>query len=193
MWWHLITKLINVNQRRSIRRRGNSFQVLVYAGIDPLTGQRMYLSDSATGEVEAERIRRRLLAQVDDQRNARTRATLGMALEAWLKTHDAEETTLDGYRGYVRRNIFPALGGVPIGKVSAQLLEEFYAELRRCRHRCRDGGPAVDHRTTVEHECRRSRRTWELDLTIRATAGISLARLEEPEERPIEARRALHE
>jgi len=31
--------------RGSIRRRGKSLQVLVYAGVDPLTGQRMYLSE----------------------------------------------------------------------------------------------------------------------------------------------------
>jgi integrase len=34
------------------------------------------------------------------------------------------------------------------------MLEEFYAELRRCRHRCRNGEPATDHRTTSKHECR---------------------------------------
>ena len=41
-----------------------------------------------------------------------------------------------------------------MAKVSAQVLEEFYADLRRCRHRCRQGEPAVDHRTAAEHECR---------------------------------------
>lgn len=141
-------------QRGSIRERGGSLQVLVYAGLDPLTGQRIYLSDSTTDPAEAERIRTRLLAQVDEGRNAKTRATLGAALEAWLKTHEAEETTLDGYRGYIRRTIMPALGGVAIGKITPQVLEEFYADVRRCRHRCREGKPAVDHRTAQRHECR---------------------------------------
>jgi hypothetical protein len=59
---------------------------------------------------------------------------------AWLRTHEAEVTTLDGYRGYVRRAIEPALGSVPLPRVSAQLLEELYAELRRCRN----GEPPVD-------------------------------------------------
>lgn len=141
-------------QRGTIRRRGNSLQVIVYAGIDPLTGERMYLRESTTDPAAAERIRTKFLSQVDDGRNAKTRATLGTALEAWLKTHEAEETTLDGYRGYIRRTIEPALGAVPIGKVTAQLLEEFYADLRRCRFQCRDEEPAVDHRTAMEHECR---------------------------------------
>jgi integrase len=140
--------------RGTIRKRGKSLQVTVYAGIDPLTGKRMFLSDSTTDPAEAERIRKRLVAQVDDQRSPRTRTTFGNALEAWLRTHEAEETTLDGYRGYVRRTIEPALGDVPIGKITPQVLEEFYADLRRCRHRCRGGEPAVDHRTSAPHECR---------------------------------------
>jgi integrase len=128
--------------------------VLVYAGVDPLTGKGHYLTESTRDEREAQKILTRLLNQVDERRNPRTRATLGAALEAWLRTHEAEETTLDGYRGYVRRTIEPALGTVPIAKITAQVLEELYAELRRCRHRCRDGEPAVDHRTAVAHECR---------------------------------------
>lgn len=141
-------------QRGTIRQRGNSLQVIVYAGIDPLTGERMYLRESTTNPAEAERIRTKFLSQVDDGRNAKTRATLGAVLESWLRTHEAEETTLDGYRGYVRRTIEPALGKVALAKITPQLLEEFYADLRRCRHRCRGGEPAVDHRTAMAHECR---------------------------------------
>jgi integrase len=128
--------------------------VLVYAGTDPPTGRPNYLTESTRDEGQAQRILTRLLAQVDEQRNPRTKATMGAALAVWLRTHEAEETTLDGYRGYLRRTIEPALGSVPLAKVSAQVLEEFYAELRRCRHRCRNGEPAVDHRTAVEHKCR---------------------------------------
>jgi integrase len=70
--------------RGSIERRGNSFRVKVYAGLDPLTGRRLYLTDSTTDEREAERIRTRLQADVDAKRNGRTRGTLGMALDKWL-------------------------------------------------------------------------------------------------------------
>lgn len=125
----------------------------MYAGIDPLTGRELRLTESTPDEAEAKRILNRMRAQVDAQQNARTRATLGAALDAWLQVHEAEESTLDGYRGYIRRSIKPALGEVPIGKVTPQLLEEFYADLRRCRARCRDGQPNVDHRTTRPHKC----------------------------------------
>jgi integrase len=140
--------------RGHIRRRGGSFQVLVYAGTDPLTGKPNYLTESTPDEAQAQKILTRLLAQIDEQRSPRTKASMGAVLNAWLRTHEAEETTLDGYRGYLRRTIEPALGPVPLAKVTAQVLEEFYADLRRCRYQCRDGEPAVDHRTAVEHECR---------------------------------------
>jgi integrase len=74
----------------------------------------VFLSESTTDRTEAERIRRRLVVQVDDQRAPRTRASVGRALEAWLRTHEVEASTLDGYRGYVRRAIEPALGAIPL-------------------------------------------------------------------------------
>ncbi len=139
--------------RGHIRKRGNSYQVLVRAGVDPLTGRELRLTESTTDKREAERILNRLRAEVDTRHNARTRATLGTAIARWLAVHEAEESTLDGYRGYVRRCIEPALGAVSLARLTAQTLEEFYAELRRCRHRCHDR-IEIDHRTTQPHDCR---------------------------------------
>jgi hypothetical protein len=147
----------NQRQRGQIRQRGGSFQITVYAGIDPLTGKRMYLTDSANTEAAAKKLVTRLCSQVDEQRQGRTRATMSTALDSWLRTHEAESTTLDSYRGYVERTIEPAFGTVPVARISVRLLEEFYADLRRCRKRCRNGEPAVDHRTTAAHECREVR------------------------------------
>ena len=58
-------------KRGEVERRGNSLRVKVYAGVDPITGKRLYLTDSTTDEKEAERIRTRLLAEVDEERHAR--------------------------------------------------------------------------------------------------------------------------
>ncbi|HEX3613894.1 MAG TPA: hypothetical protein VHU88_19555, partial [Sporichthyaceae bacterium] len=55
--------------RGCIRKRGGSYQVIVHAGTDPLTGKTVQLSESTTDAREAERIRTRLLAQVDKQRS----------------------------------------------------------------------------------------------------------------------------
>lgn len=50
-------------------------------------------------------------------------------------------------------HLCPAFGDESFGKVSTRLLEEFYAELRRCSVRC-DGQPYVEHRSGEAHECR---------------------------------------
>ncbi len=135
-----------------VRRRGNSFQVLVYAGPDPLTGKDTYVSASTRDEREVEKIRTRLLAQVDKQRAPAARVTLGYALDAWLALHEAEATTLEAYRGYADRTIRPALGEVAIARITARMLEQLYAELRRCRKRC-NGKAFLEHRAAGEHEC----------------------------------------
>ncbi|MDQ2710296.1 MAG: site-specific integrase [Actinomycetota bacterium] len=141
-------------ERGMIERRGGSFRVKVYAGLDPQTGRRLYLTESTTDEREAERIRTRLQAQVDAKRGTKTRANLNAAIDDWLRLHDVEETTLEGYRGYLDRTIRPALGADPVEDIDAKRLEELYADLRRCSQRCRGGKPAVDHRTGMKHECR---------------------------------------
>ena len=136
-----------------IRRRGRSFQVLVYAGTDPVTGRSNYLTESSTDEKQAEKILRRLVAEVEAQRVASTKATLATAVDSWLRVHEAEANTLRGYEANARRHIKPALGQVALGKITAQVLEEFYADLRRCRARC-NGRPTIDHRVSGDHECR---------------------------------------
>jgi hypothetical protein len=135
------------------RRRGRSFQVVVYAGLDPLTGRKLYLRESTTDEAEAQRILRRLTAQVDEQRHAKTNGSFHTGMEAWLRTHEVEETTRASYEMYARVHLYPAFGDEPIGKVGPRLLEEFYAELRRCSARC-DGRPFVEDRVDGLHECR---------------------------------------
>jgi integrase len=82
--------------RGGIDRRGNSFRVRVYAGEDPLTGKDLYLTGSAPTEREAEKLRTKLLADVDAKRNASTKGTLNTALDKWLSIHEVEETTLEG-------------------------------------------------------------------------------------------------
>ncbi|NYE71904.1 tyrosine-type recombinase/integrase [Microlunatus parietis] len=140
-------------QRGSHRKRGNSYEIRVYGGVDPLTGEDRYLTASTTDEREVEKIKTRLLAEVDQQRSTPTKAALGHLLDSWLDVHDADETTIDGYRYLVKTVIKPALGDVPIAKIDSLVLERFYAELRKCRRRCLSK-IEVDHRTHLPHECR---------------------------------------
>lgn len=140
-------------QGGSIEKRGNTYRVRVRAGKDPVTGRQLRITESAPNEAEAQRILQRLLVQVENEQHARTRATLGTTLDAWMRVHEVAENTREGYEQYARLYVKPALGEVPVGKVSARMLEEFYAELRRCRVRC-DARPFVEHREDGPHECR---------------------------------------
>ncbi|MEQ4205760.1 site-specific integrase [Actinopolymorpha sp. B9G3] len=138
--------------RGFVRKRGNSYQVLVYAGVDPLTGKDSYLTESTRDERQIERVRTKLLGRVDQQRNAATKATLGYTLDAWFEVHDADPVTLAKYREYAERFLKPAIGDVAIAKLSARILEQFYGQLRRCRRRC-GGKSFIEHWTDERHEC----------------------------------------
>ena len=77
-------------QGRRQRSRGSieqlpsgTFRVRVYAGVDPLTGRDHYLREIAATPREAEEVRTRLLNQVDERRQPRSKATVGMLLDRW--------------------------------------------------------------------------------------------------------------
>jgi integrase len=155
-------------ERGHVRRRGNSLQVLVYAGVDPLTGRDRYLTETVRIEPgkdgerrarqQAAKIRTRLLADVDGARAARTSTTLERAVTAWLGIVELETSTRLGYQGYIDRYVLPALGTTPIKDITVQTLDEYYASLRRCRARC-SGRPHVEHRKDGQHDCKDARCT----------------------------------
>jgi integrase len=137
-------------QRGSIRRRAQCWEVRVSAGQDPSTGERIVLVDSVPiegqGEKaeraayrEAEKIRTKLLADADELKVARTKATVGALLERWMAQHEIDPTTRMTYEAQIRLYIKPKLGDVPLVlfvREAAERLEPFYAQLRRCRGLC---------------------------------------------------------
>ena len=136
-----------------------SYRVRVYAGIDPLSPKRHYLTETVPAGPKAadnaERARTRLLSEVDEKRNARTNATVAQMLDRYMSVLTIEDTTRVGYERMIRLHIRPVLGALPIGRVNGGTVDAFYAQLRRCRVRC-DGRPFVEHRTKPgkdEHKC----------------------------------------
>jgi integrase len=139
------------------RLPSGAYRVRVYAGADPLTGRRHDLVEvvpaGPKAEAEAEKVRTRLLNQLDERRNPRTRATVSQLLDRYLEVLDVGETTRPAYVSLVENHIRPVLGSLAVARVDAEVLDSFYAQLRRCRARC-DGRPGhVDHRLRGEHEC----------------------------------------
>jgi integrase len=106
-------------------------RVRVYAGVDPVSKKRHYLVETvaagSTAAKDAEKVRTRLLNQVDERRNPRTRATLNQLLDRWLEVAELEPTTRSGYVRKLDKHVRPVLGGVQVGRLDAETLEQFNA------------------------------------------------------------------
>jgi integrase len=133
-----------------------SLRVRVYAGIDPISRKRHYLTEvippGKDAARQAEKVRTRFLAEVDDRRNPRTKATVAQLMERYLGVLEIEDTTRAGYERLTRLHIGPLLGHLPIGRIDGETLDSFYRELRRCRTHCA-GRPFDEHHTAGEHTC----------------------------------------
>ncbi|GAA3220300.1 hypothetical protein GCM10017691_04470 [Pseudonocardia petroleophila] len=133
-----------------------SLRVRVYAGLDALSGKRNYLVETVPAgpkaAAEAEKVRRRLVHQVDERRNPRTKATVNQLMDRYLELLDVEETTLDRYEQTIRVHIRPLLGHIPLAKLDGETIDNHQAILRRCRTHC-DGRPFMEHAVSGSHEC----------------------------------------
>jgi integrase len=121
-----------------------SFRARVYAGIDPLTGKRRYLVETATSQEAAKRALTKLQRQVDEDRHPKTAITVRQAITQWLEVVALEDTTRERYDDLIRLYILPPLGDMLASKLDAELLERFYARLHRCRSLC-TGRPRAGH------------------------------------------------
>ncbi len=133
----------------SLRKREGSWQASLSTGTDPLTGRRRYAIETHPTQALARKALNRMRAERDQDRIARTNATFSVALAECLQVQELEETN----RRNLRNHITPALGELALSKVTPRALERLYAELRRCRVRCRPGEVRRDHRVAGEHEC----------------------------------------
>lgn len=128
----------------------------VYAGVDPLTKKRHDLVETVPAgphaEREAEKARTRLLNQVDESRNPRTKATVRQLINKYLEVANLDPSTRRGYQRNFHNHVAPLFGDQPVGKIDAQILDSFYAELARCRAHC-DGKRRTAHRTAATHAC----------------------------------------
>lgn len=101
----------------------------VYAGIDPVTGQEHYLREVVPAGLnaakEAEKVRTRLLAQVDQQHNARTSATVNQLLGRYFELLRVEPITQENYESLARNHIRPLLGDLQVGKINGEVLDSF--------------------------------------------------------------------
>lgn len=149
-----ITKLLGMEKqhssrapkRGSVRPRGGSLQVRVYAGTNPQTGKPHYLTETHTDPAEAEKARIRLVALVDAGKAPLTNGEFGTAIQRWLESRETEvlagdlsAQTLAHYKQLANDHVIPALHGITVGALDRHLVaaaERLYRELVVCRMRC---------------------------------------------------------
>jgi integrase len=121
-----------------IRPRRDGWQVLLYAGIDPVTGRQRQISRQVKGSrKQAERLETRLKAEVMAGRHRGTAAkTLGEMVEVYLewREHNGKQIgprTIQGYRALAEARIKPGIGKLRLPQVDPPALDRFYAALRK--------------------------------------------------------------
>ena len=123
------------------RKDRDGLQVQVYAGRDPLTGRKRWVSRQVPGKGraamrQARQVEAELLGQVaaGQHRGSKTK-TVAELIERWmewrLSVRPISPTTVAAYRGYIDRSILPSLGRLQVGQLDAATLDTFYARLRR--------------------------------------------------------------
>src|SRR4029450_13380723 len=65
-----------------------------------------------------------------------TSATVGYLLDRWLELAPLALTTRDTSQAYLRRHVHPALGTLPLRKLTVDGLDRFYLRLARHGGRC---------------------------------------------------------
>ncbi len=118
----------------SIRQRGAaSWELRVYAGIDPDTGRRRYRTATVRGNrADAERGLANLIAEVRADRAVGATSTLSEVLEAWFAIAAVSwaPTTVRQTRSVLDRYLHPHLGVQHVGEITPAMIDATYAFLR---------------------------------------------------------------
>jgi len=118
--------------RGHLRRRGSAWELRAFAGLDPLTGAKKYVTRTFHGgKRDAEDALSRLVTEVSAGGQAARDTTLGDLIAQWLDLaqHDLSPSTVRGYRNTITRYITPSLEKVPLSRLKTAQLDRFYANL----------------------------------------------------------------
>jgi integrase len=120
--------------RGSMRQRGDSWQLRVYLGRDPLTGEKRWVSKTIKGgKREAQRALAAMVAAADDTGVAPSTGTVSELLKRWFENSSADfspSTALET-TNFMRRYIEPGLGRFPVGRLRTEDIDRLYRELRK--------------------------------------------------------------
>lgn len=125
-----------------VRRRGNSWELRAYVGVDPTTKRAKYLTRTFHGgKREADEALARFVVEVSGGGHAAKDTTLSQLISRWLDLvrGDLSPSTIRGYERTIRCYIDPAIGRVSLAKLRTDQLDRFYSQLRD--NGGQDGGP----------------------------------------------------
>jgi hypothetical protein len=126
-----------------IKKRGNSWWVVVYTGRDPLTGKKRQKTGTAKTRAEARQLEARLIREAGTgQHRAAGNKMVAELLDAWSEWRprkgEITERTMLGYRSVIEHKIIPALGELRLSRVDTATIDRFLAQLSergtRCKH-----------------------------------------------------------
>lgn len=109
-----------------------SWTLRIRVGIDPATGKprRRTFTIKAKTKAAAERQVRVLLAELEEEPQAGSSATVATLLEQWMahvESRGRSPHTIASNRRIIQRVINPALGDVEVGKLTGRKIDDFYA------------------------------------------------------------------
>lgn len=116
----------------SMRQRGSAWELRVYLGADPVSGKPRYVTKTVQGgKREAQKVLNELVVAAERGTIAKTRTTVGELLDAWLELSSADFSpkTVRETSGMIERYLRPALGDVPVNKLTAATLDRFYRSM----------------------------------------------------------------
>lgn len=112
-----------------IRRRGESFEVRVYLGLDPNTRKKRYKSRTVKTDAEARKMLKLLLKE--SLAGPSSSATFGELVERWLAVVELSPTTRAAYDSYLKTHILPVFSTMRLEKVTAERLDRLYGDMKR--------------------------------------------------------------
>ena len=132
-------------ETRTAKDGAVTYSKTITTGRDPLTGKRRQKRLSAKTVRELKRLWAAELKRIEDGDYIEpSKTTFGEYLTHWLATyarHNVRPTTYRSYEQLIRLHIAPALGAVPLQKLTPMQLQAFYADkLERGRLDGRPGG-----------------------------------------------------
>jgi len=102
---------------------------------DIVTGKRRQMSRNFRGKRRAaEKELNAMLAEVEENRVAATKATMSFLFSEWVrlqKSQGLSSTTIGTRMSYIKNRINPAIGDIQVAELTARHLDKFYSDVSR--------------------------------------------------------------